>query len=103
MILSATRAFIRLLKNTSEQEIVNPVSTENFQRISEQDPETVLATDKFLAMLANSNSDPKVVDFLHTVSVIVPRSLVWFILKDTISQKVMELQHDFTQYYHKCS
>ncbi|PMD49073.1 FAD/NAD(P)-binding domain-containing protein [Hyaloscypha variabilis F] len=64
-------------------EIVNPVSTENFQRISEQDPETVLATDKFLAMLANSNSDPKVVDFLHT--------------------KVMELQHDFTQYYHKCS
>lgn len=103
MVLSATRAFIRRLKHASEQEIVNPISTENLQRISEQDPETILATDRFLAMLANSNSDTKVMDFLHTVSVIVTHSLVWFILKDIISQKVMELQHDFTQYYHKCS
>ncbi|TVY58574.1 FAD-dependent monooxygenase terC [Lachnellula cervina] len=61
-------------------ELINPISTENLLRASEQDPETVLENDKFLAMLANSKDDPNAVNFLH--------------------DKVMELQHDFTQYYH---
>ncbi|CZR55555.1 related to monooxygenase [Phialocephala subalpina] len=61
-------------------EIVNPISTENLLRASEQTPETTMLHDKFLAVLASSEDDPQKLNFLH--------------------DKVMEIQHDFTQYYH---
>ncbi len=49
------------------QDVVNPISTENLQRIADQDADTVLENDGFLRMLAVEEDNVATANMLHNV------------------------------------
>ena len=60
-------------------EIVNPISTENFRRLWDQDADTALENDEFLKICKRTETDKE--------------------FSIEIQSGAMALQHDFTQYY----
>lgn len=63
------------------QGIINPVSQENFRRVTDADPGTRFERDEFMQMLAKGETDKP-------------------FLKDLL-MKGLELRYDFTQHYNK--
>ena len=59
--------------------IVDPVSSENFRRLWDQDPEQALEKDEFLKMCRRTETDKA--------------------FSRQMQEGAMALQHDFTQYY----
>lgn len=53
-------------------EIINPVSSDNFLRVSATDPETATVKDEFLKMVDEATRDQKIRDELDQVSVLFP-------------------------------
>ncbi|KAJ3468007.1 hypothetical protein MRS44_002072 [Fusarium solani] len=67
------------IRRQKYKEIVDPMSTSNFRRLWEKDPETTIAEDDFFKILRMANEDEALLSQLREAS--------------------MSLTHDFTEFY----
>jgi 2-polyprenyl-6-methoxyphenol hydroxylase-like FAD-dependent oxidoreductase len=69
------------IRRQKYQEVINPISSDNFLRVSATDPSEALVKDQFLMMVEKARTDKST--------------------REELDQGVFAVCHDFTQYYNK--
>jgi 2-polyprenyl-6-methoxyphenol hydroxylase-like FAD-dependent oxidoreductase len=69
------------IRRQKYQEVINPISSDNFLRVSATDPSEALVKDQFLMMVEKARTDKAT--------------------REELDQGVFAVCHDFTQYYNK--
>jgi len=83
------------------KEIIDPISTENFKRVFDQDPEVAKEKDHFLVLCNKAAEDKDFARQMHMVR--HANSSIYICAKrtDESAQASFGIRHDFTQYYRK--
>jgi 2-polyprenyl-6-methoxyphenol hydroxylase-like FAD-dependent oxidoreductase len=82
------------------QEVINPVSSSNFLRVSATDPGEALVKDEFLMMVEKARTDKETREELDQVCTEL-FSEYFLGVEVNVGQGVFAVCHDFTQYYNK--
>jgi len=82
------------------QEVINPVSSSNFLRVSATDPGEALVKDEFLMMVEKARTDKETRKELDQVCTEL-FSEYFLGVEVNVGQGVFAVCHDFTQYYNK--
>lgn len=81
------------------KEIIDPISTENFKRVFDQDPEVAGEEDHFLVLCKKAAEDKDFARQMH----LVRNTSAFGALRQKLThiQASFGIRHDFTQYYRK--
>jgi len=77
---------------------IDPISTSNFKRLWQQDPDTAVENDEFFKIVKKAETDK---EFAHQMAMVSCNLDLELFKLIHLVQGIHAISHDFTQYYNK--